>query len=579
MDRARITPRIIQCARGDSPADLVLANARIINVFTGEIVRGNLAIAEGHIIGMGDYASRQRIDLKGRFLCPGFIDAHVHIESSMTAIPGFVRAVLPCGVTTVVADPHEIANVMGAGGIRYMMAAGEHQPMNLYFTLPSCVPATDMETAGADLTADAILPFFQEDRVLALGEMMNYPGVLAGVPEVLRKIDAARKHRKPVDGHSPGLSEHELNAYLSAGISSDHECTTAKEAAEKLAAGMYIMIREATGAKNLNDLLPVVTERNHHRILWCTDDRHPHDLLAEGSIDFILRRAISAGLDPILAIRMATLNPAQYFGLHHLGAIAPGRQADLVVFSDLTDPHVEMVYTHGILRVEEGHMLAEETTGTETAPPPSPMTIPMDRIDLSVSAGGDRIRVIEMIPDQIITRHAVTEPTVSNGRVVADVSRDLLKIAVVERYTGRGGVGIGFVRGFNLKRGAIASSVAHDSHNLIVVGADDTDMMAALQRLIDAGGGLAAVSGAGGADATAKQLPLPIAGLMSRSPMEVVRSALDEVIGAAHGMGCTLPDPFMALSFLALPVIPSLKITDRGLVDVDRFQPVDLFVD
>ncbi len=574
MDRVRI----IRCARGETPADLVLTNGRIVNVFNGQIVAGNLAVAEGCILGSGDYRAHETMDLGGRYLCPGFIDAHVHIESAMTAIPEFVRAVLPRGVTTVVADPHEIANVLGADGIRYMLAASEDQPMNICFTLPSCVPATDMETSGAVLSADALMPFFKEKRVLGLGEMMNYPGVLAGTPDVLRKIQAARNHRKPVDGHCPGLSGRDLNAYLSAGIASDHECTTAREAAEKLAAGMHIMIREGAAARNLDDLLPIVTEQNHHRIMWCTDDRHPHDLMDEGSIDVMIRRAIAAGLDPLIAIRMATLNPARYFGLDHLGAVSPGRQADMVVFSDLAAPRAEMVFTRGVQRCLNGK-IKREPARPKIDPPPSPMAIPLERIDLTVPAEGDRMRVIELTPDQIITRHAVADAAVSGGSAMADVSRDLLKIAVVERYTGRGGLGVGFVRGFNLKRGAIASSVAHDAHNIIVVGASDAEMKAALKAVADMGGGLAAVGGEADHPAILETLPLPIAGLISDAPMDRVREGMDRVIGAARGMGCRLADPFMSLSFLALPVIPSLKITDKGLVDVDRFSIVPLFVD
>lgn len=570
--------RMIRCAKGEEPADLVLTNGRIINVFSGEIIPGGVGVAEGRIIGVGDYRAPNTVDLGGRYLCPGFIDAHVHIESAMTAIPGFVRAVLPRGTTTVVADPHEIANVLGTDGIRYMLSAGEGQPMNIYFTLPSCVPATDMETSGADLSPEALMPFFGEARILALGEMMNYPGVLGGAPDPLLKIKAARTHRKRVDGHSPGVTGYDLNAYISAGIWSDHECTTPREAAEKLAAGMHIMIREGTGARNLDDLLPVVTERNHHRIMWCTDDRHPHDLLEEGGIDSMVRRAIAGGLDPIIAIRMATLNPARYFGLSHLGAVSPGRRADMVVFSDLAEPRPEMVFSQGIQRVVDGEWV-EGTTVSEPPSPPSAMAVSPGRIDLRTPASGARMRVIELVRDQIVTRQAVEEAALSGGLAIADVSRDLLKIAVVERYTGKGGLGIGFVRGFKLTGGAIASSVAHDSHNLIVAGTNDADMIAALETVVEMGGGLAAVRDAGGPQELLEKLPLPIAGLMSEAPMEDVRDGMDGVIGAARKMGCPLADPFMILSFLALPVIPSLKITDRGLVDVDRFRFVPLFID
>lgn len=576
--------RIIRCARGEEPADLLLKNARVVNVFTSQIDSGSLAVAEGRILGLGNYKARKTVDLSGRYVCPGFIDAHVHIESAMVAVPEFVRAVLPRGTTTVVADPHEIANVLGTDGIRYMLAASKGQPMNLYFTLPSCVPATDMETAGASLSADDLLPFFAEDRILALGEMMNFPGVLAGVPDILRKIQAAKDCGKQVDGHSPGLTGQDLNAYLSAGIASDHECSTAQEAAEKLAAGMRVMIREGTAARNLDNLLPVVTEQNHHRMMWCTDDRHPHDLLDEGGIDAMVRRAIAAGIDPIIAIRMATLNPAQYFSLNHLGAVSPGLQADLLVLSDLTQPHADMVFNCGIQRAQNGEMLEVEKQCIASLRegvkcPPSPMSVPLEKIDLRIPATGRRILVIELTLDQIITRHGNAEAAISDQWVVADPSRDLLKIAVVERYTGKGGCGVGFVRGFNLKEGAIASSVAHDSHNLIVVGASDSAMMAALKAVKDMGGGLAAARDGEDAPEILATLPLPIAGLMSDAPLQEVRKRMEQVMAAARNMGCRLADPFMALSFLALPVIPLLKITDKGLVDVDQFKQVPLFLD
>ncbi len=572
------TARIIQCARGEVPADRVLTGGRIVNVFTGEIVSGDIAIADGRIVGIGPYRAAETVDLGGRYVCPAFIDAHVHIESSMTAIPGFVRTVLPRGVATAVADPHEIANVLGVEGIRYMLAASDGQPMNLFFTLPSCVPATEMETAGAELSAETLLPLFGEPRIVALGEMMNVPGVLTGAPDSLRKIEGARCRRRPVDGHSPGLTGSDLNAYLAAGAASDHECTTPREALEKLGAGMYIMIREGTGARNLDDLLPIVTERNHHRMMWCTDDRHPHDLLAHGSIDDLVRRSIAAGLDPILAIRMATLNPAAYFGLDHLGAVAPGRQADLVVFSDLGAPRAEMVFTQGVQRAANGEMMDAETPPLSGSPP-SVMAVPMDRVDLRVRAEGERIRVIDVVPDQLITRQSVERVPRSGGLAVADVSRDLLKIAVVERYTGRGGTGNGFVRGFHLARGAMASSVAHDSHNLIVVGTNDADMRRALAAVVDMKGGLAVACDGGGETGLLETLPLPVGGLMSDASMDSVRRRMDRLNRAAHGLGCRMADPFMTLSFLALPVIPSLKITDKGLVDVDRFQSVPLFVD
>ena len=564
---------MIKSARGRKPVDLVLANARIINVFSGEIFAGDIAVAHGCIVGFGSYEAKKTVDMGGRFVAPGFIDAHVHIESSMTGITEFARAVVACGTTTVVADPHEIANVLGTEGIDYMLRSSQGQPVNIYFTLPSCVPATNMETSGAALTAEDLLPFMGHDQMLALAEIMNYPGVIHEDPEVLKKIEMAKTGRKPVDGHAPGLSGHDLCAYISAGISSDHECTTEREAKEKLDLGMHIMIREGTAAKNLEALLPVVTERTARRMMWCTDDRHPQDIL-EGHIDSMVRKAIGAGLDPVIAIQMATINPAEYFRIKTVGAIAPGRKADLVVFSDLDSPYMEAVYSGGVLVAEHGKMSPDIAPPEPVLIPPS-MNVDTQQIDLSIPAANKRIRVMDIVPDQIITGQFIMEATIWQGKAVADISRDLLKITVIERHTGSGNVGKGFVRGFGLKRGAIASSVAHDSHNIIVVGTNDEDMHAAIRAIVEMGGGLAAVYD----KKVCADLALPIAGLMSLEPIPAVRDKIDRLIHAARELGVTLHDPFMTLSFLALPVIPELKITDKGLVDVTRFKIVSLFVD
>lgn len=564
---------IIPYARGDKPVDLLLTHAKIINVFSGEIVEGSIAIASGRIVGIGDYQAAQIRDLSGRFVAPGFIDPHVHIESSMTCVSQFARAVVPHGTTTVVADPHEIANVFGAPGIEYMLKSAENQPMNVYYTLSSCVPATSMETSGARLDAVDLIPLMSHDRIVALAEMMNYPGVIHGDPDVLSKIKLARQYRKPVDGHSPGLSGKELNAYIASGISSDHECTTADEAREKLMAGMHILIRQGTGARNLQDLLPIVTPRTFHRMMWCTDDRHPHDLLSEGHIDSMVREAIASGIDPIRAIQMATLNPAEYFGLHHLGAIAPGRQADLVVFSDLSAPMIEQVYFKGVNVAENGAM-SPDIPVPETQPLPRSMRVTLKTLDFSIPMAGDRIRVIEIVPNQIITGSTIAAPTVFEDAAISDIDRDILKIAAVERHSGLGNIGKGFVRGFGLKKGAIASSVAHDSHNILVVGTTDEDMKAAVKTIVLMGGGLAVVSGG----LPIAKLSLPIAGLMSPEPVHVIRDHLDRLLASAREIGSTLQNPFMTLSFLSLPVIPELKITDKGLVDVRRFQIVPLFV-
>jgi adenine deaminase len=564
---------IIKAAHGEKPVDLLLTNARIINVFAGEVVPDAVAISDGMIVGFGPYEAKKVVDVNGRYVAPGFIDGHVHIESSMTCIAEFARAVLVHGTTTVAADPHEIANVMGSAGIEYMLQSAEQQPMNIYFTLPSCVPATDMETAGARLSAEDLQPFLNEERIVALAEMMNFPGVVYRDPDVLAKISTARQQKKPIDGHAPGLKGQELYAYISAGIQSDHECTTEQEAREKLMAGMYIMIRQGTCAKNLQALLPAVNEKTSRRMMWCTDDRHPHDLIADGHIDSIVRQAIQSGLDPLIAIQMATLNPAEYFGLFHLGAIAPGKQADLVLFSDIEKPVIEQVYYRGILTAENGKIRPKIQFPAAAIVPPA-MHVDLQNIDFSISAEKKRIRVIEIVPEQVITRQRIEQIPVKNNQAVSDPSRDLLKIAVVERHLGTGNIGKGYIKGFGLKHGALASSVAHDSHNIIIVGTSDEDMQAALEAVVEMGGGLAAVSDA----RLLAGLALPVAGLMSLEPVRTVRDQLEHLIGIAHDMGAALKDPFMTLSFMALPVIPELKLTDMGLIDVNKFEVVSLFV-
>lgn len=564
---------LVQYANGDNPVDLLLTHARIVNVFSGEIVEGSIAIAGGWIVGIGDYPAKEVRNLSGRFVAPGFIDPHVHIESSMTSVSQFARAVVPHGTTTVVADPHEIANVLGTVGIQYMLQSAENQPMNIYYALSSCVPATAMETSGARLETVDMIPLMSHHRIVALAEMMNFPGVIHGVPEVISKINLAHQYHKRVDGHSPGLTGKALNAYIGSGISSDHECTTIAEAREKLMAGMHIFIRQGTGARNLKDLLPIVSPRTFHRIVWCTDDRDPHDLLNEGHIDFIIREAVASGLDPIQAIQMATINPAEYFGLHHLGAIAPGRQADIVVFSDLNVPKADQVYSCGDIVAENG-VMSPNVPVPEVMALPRSMKVLLKNLDFTIPMAGDRIRVIEVVPGQIITRSTIAVPTVVQDAAVSDPDRDLLKIAAIDRHSGSSQMGKGFVRGFGLRQGAIASSVAHDSHNVIVVGTSDADMKAAVKTVVLMGGGLAVVSGGG----TIAKLALPIAGLMSPEPVDIIRRQLDVLLASARQIGSTLPNPFMTLSFLSLPVIPELKITDQGLVDVGRFQIVSLFI-
>lgn len=563
--------QLIKIARGDEPADLLLKNGRVVNVFTGEIIKTDVAIVEAQIVGLGEYEAHQTVDLDGRYIAPGLIDSHVHIESALVPPPEFARAVVPRGTTTVVTDPHEIANVLGLEGIRYMLAMAKYNPLDVYVNVPSCVPSTHMETTGASLEWYDVEPLRQEAYVLGLAEVMNFPGVVAGDEGVLNKIRSFRGYIK--DGHCPGLSGKGLNAYVNAGIGSDHESTTVEEAREKLRLGMYIFIREATNAHNLKPLLPLVTPENARRICFCTDDRQPADLLNEGHIDFMLRTAIAAGIPPVTAIRMATLNPAEYFRLHDRGAVAPGRRADLMIFSDLQAPQAEMVYRSGQLVAHDGLMLPW-TRNPKQIVLRSSMNVDWSKVDLAIPVEGDRVRVIGMVPEQIITE-ALIEPTPQqNGQVVSDPARDLLKMAVIERHLATGKVGKGLVRGLGLKQGAIASTVAHDHHNIVVIGVDDQSMLAAARAVAATKGGMAVANG----DLIIAQLPLPIAGLMSDQPIEWVRDQMEELLRAAHQLGSGLHDPFMAMSFLALPVIPALKLTDHGLVDVIKFEVVPLFV-
>ncbi len=569
-------PRLIQVARARQPADLVLANARVVDVFNLEILDADVAIAGGRIAGLaagsrrGAYQAADVHDLAGSYLAPGFIDAHVHIESAMVSVPEFARLVVPCGTTTVVADPHEIANVLGMTGIRYMLQAAKYNPLSVFLMASSCVPASPMESAGAELTAYDLETLMQDKWVLGLAEMMNTPGVLAGDPEVLAKVAAAGL--RPVDGHAPGVSGLDLNAYVAAGVGSDHECTTVAEAGEKLARGMVVMLREATGARNLADLLPLVTPYSARRCMFCTDDRTPLHLLEDGHIDSMVRQAIALGLDPLTALQLATLNAAEYFGLKDRGAVAPGKVADLVVFNDLRAPRPRLVYRYGRLVARDGALLPYERQ--ETLPRlRSSVNVPRHTLHFRIPADGRRVRVIEVIPNQLLTGAGEADAAIQNGEAVADPERDLLKLAVIERHTGSGRIGLGFIRGFGLKFGALASSVAHDAHNIVAVGASDEDMRSAVELVLEMQGGQVAVAGR-----EAARLPLPIAGLMSEEPAAVVADQMRALQRMARRMGSPLEDPFMTLSFMALSVIPELKLTDRGLLDVNRFEVVPLFV-
>jgi adenine deaminase len=562
---------MIAAARGELEVDLLIEGASVANLLSGEVHRANVAVYKGRIAGFDCESAGSVINLEGKILAPGFIDGHVHIESAMVTVPEYARAVVPRGTTSVVIDPHEIANVWGMDGIRYMLDSSKNVPLNVFAMLSSCVPATSMETSGASLDAEALSELMDDARVLGLAEVMNYPGVIFRDQEVLKKIRLAGSKR--IDGHAPGLTGKDLTAYIAAGIKSDHECTSAEEAIERLRQGMYIMLREGSAAKNLRDLLPAVTNLNARQFLFVSDDRHPSDILREGHIDNMIRISIDEGLDPILALQIASLNAAQYFGLRDLGAIASGYRADIAVLDNLENPHVETVIKDGKLVAEAGDFCAM----LERIPIPKKSSMQIGKLELKsieIKAEKGPARVIGIVPDQIVTRSQELLPKIDNGKIISDTKRDILKLAVAERHKATGNVGLGLVQGFGLNSGALATSVAHDSHNIAVVGATDEDMLAAVLAVVRMGGGLAVVQNG----AVKSCLPLPVAGLLSETDMQDVANGIDNCVDAAQSLGCTLKDPFMTLSFLCLPVIPELKLTDKGLVDVTRFQFVPLFM-
>ncbi len=562
----------LAAARGETPADLVLRGGNLVNVISGEIYRTDIVIHDRHVVALGaGYTGRDELDLAGKYVTPGLIDAHVHIESSLVTPPEFARAVLPHGVTTVVADPHEIANVLGLAGIRYMLERAKHGPLNMFVMASSCVPATDMETSGARLEAEDLAQLLDHPWVLGLAELMNYPGVALGDEGMLDKITLFSQ--RALDGHAPDMSGKLLNAYVSAGVQSEHECTTVAEALEKLRLGLTIFVREGTTTRNLEPLLPLIRQENHGAICFCTDDRIPADLLDHGSVDYMLRVAIAGGIDPLMAIRMGSYNTARHFGLRKHGALAPGRYADLLVVADLRDFRPERVYRGGQLVARDGEMLLERS---QPAPIDLPATVNLsgDSLNFRLPAAGEKIRVIGTVKDQVVTEHLVENAHVVDGCVESDVQRDILKFAMLERHRATGNIGLAFIKGFGLRRGAIAGTVAHDHHNLAVIGVDDESMKTAVRSIIAMGGGLAAADG----EATLATLPLPIAGLLSEAPIESVREAYDCMIAAARELGSQLGDPFMAMSFMGLEVIPKLKLTDMGLVDVEAFALVEQFL-
>ena len=563
--------RLINVARGEEPADLVIKGGRIVNVLSGEIYPVDVAICGEVIAGVGDYSGPNELDARGKFITPGFIDGHMHIESSMVTVWEFAKTVVPHGTTTIMADPHELANVLGTEGIEYVLKTAKSQPLSVYVMLPSCVPATDLETSGARLKAIDLLPYLDNPWVLGLAEMMNYPGVVYKTEEVLEKLRVVGG--KVVDGHAPQLSGKDLNAYIAAGIGNDHECTTVAEAQEKMRLGMSIAVREGSVTRDLLALLPLIKPANADRFFFCTDDRTPADLMTRGHIDSMVRMAIGAGLEPSLAIRLATINTARYFGLQKVGAIAPGWFADLNVLADLKDCTVEKVFKRGHLVAEKGYLLGNKPM-TSTIDVRNTVRIrPLGETSFQIPAKSGRARVMELIPNQIITRQIFAEPKRDNGHVVSDTKTDILKIAVIERHHATGNIGLGLTKGFGLKSGAIASSVGHDAHNINVVGTNDADMRAAVEQIVKMQGGFAVANNG----KILAVVPLPIAGLLSNKPLPDVRDELDDANEVVKELGCAVQEPFMALSFMALSVIPELKLTDRGLVDVNQFKFVNLF--
>ncbi len=560
----------IEIALGKYPVDLLLKNGHLVNVFSGEIHEASVAVHEGIIAGFGDYDAQVTIDLGGAYILPGFIDGHLHIESSMLSIPEFAANVLPHGTTAVVADPHEIANVLGVDGIRYMLDSSANVPLRVFVMFPSCVPATPFETSGAVLTHTDMEPFKNNERVLGLAEMMNFPGLIAGDPEILAKIKVFQN--KVLDGHCPGLTGKALAAYASAGIGSDHESTSLPEALEKLRNGMRVMIREGSAAKNLDELLPILNGHDSRNCFFVTDDLDPRDIVEKGHIDNLVRTAIAKRVEPVRAIQMATLNTAQYFGLKRLGAVLPGYLADLLIADDLEKLTISRVYHAGRLVAENGRILTPADS-TEAIKVRDSVNVKWSNVDLSIPAEGLSARIIQVVPGQIVTKSTVEPAPVQDGKVVADPGRDILKIAVIERHHATGNFSVGLIRGFGLKSGAIASTVAHDAHNIIVVGANDRDMLAAARGAADMGGGMTV---ADNGQLTAR-LPLPIAGLMSQDRIEEVSAGLEGVMRAAHSLGCPLDAPFATLSFMALTPIPELKLTDQGLFDSVNFKFVSLF--
>ncbi|MGD0812134.1 MAG: adenine deaminase [Verrucomicrobiota bacterium] len=558
-------------ARGEQPAELLFKNGRVVNVLSGEIHEANLAVEDGRIIGLGDYKGRKTIDLRGACIAPSLIDGHFHVESSQLTAPEFARAVVPHGTGAVVIDPHEYANVLGLDGIRYVLESSKNLPLDFFIMLPSCVPATALETSGARITADDLGLMIADERVAGVAELMNYPGVYLGQKGELAKIAVGKG--KAVDGHAPGLRGKNLNAYALAGVRSDHESTGLEEAREKLRLGLHILLREGSTERNLVDLLPLINPHNAVNCSYATDDKLAGDLVAEGHIDHMVRQSIRHGLSAITALQIASINTARHYRLQNLGAIAPRYWADFIIFDSLKKFAVRQTWKKGVLVAEDGNYLAKPTTASPL--PRGTMNLRYQVSDLEVKAArSGKMRVIEIVPNQIVTRQVIVSPKIENGRAVADTGRDLLKLVVVERHRATGNVGVGFVRGFQLKNGALASTVAHDAHNVVVVGTNDADICRAIQALEQLQGGQVAVRNG----RVTAELGLPVAGLVSDRPLEEVIERLDALNAEARAMGCKLEAPFMTLSFLSLSPIPALKLTDQGLIDSVKLRKTSLFI-
>jgi adenine deaminase len=561
-----MNPRWMAVARGDEPADLVVTGGKVLSVFTKEWLEVDVAVVDGHVVGLGRYDAGNRLDAEGAYLIPGFIDAHMHIESSKLTVDEFARAVVAHGTTAVVADPHEIANVLGTDGIHWLIDSCADLPLDVFVMAPSCVPASVFESPLRPFSVGDIESLLRRHRTIGVAEMMNFPGVIAGSESEVAKLQTGLTDH--VDGHAPGVRGPALNAYIAAGIGSDHEATTYEEALEKRRLGMWVMLREASIARNLRDLLPLVKRYGSERCMFCTDDREPAFIVEEGHINQMVRVAVEEGISPADAVIMATLNPATYHRLWRLGAIAPGYQADILILDDLRSFNPRNVLKRGAAP----RFVKHEVPGWVR------QTVHLAGVDVSsfeIAAGPKRIRVIRVIPAQLLTGTELLAPSTRDGFIVADPKRDLVKIAVLERHHASGRVGLGFATNVGLKRGAFASTVAHDGHNVIVLGVDDADMAACALRMSEIGGGIVIAEGG----RVVEELPLPVAGLMSDQPLAAVYDRMQSMEKRLVSMGVTMEAPFMTLSFLALSVIPELKITDRGLVDVKRFELVPLGIE